>query len=290
MLERARAARERASVGLVTGAQMAPTSPAWPPRATAVLRARRLGRAPSDGLHGAPPVTVLAGEEAHVTVFTRAAAARAGQSARAARRRSTDRARWTPARSPRRCAAIDGPAIVCAQAGNVNTGACDPLDAIAGAVRRPARGCTSTARSACGRPPRRDRARSSIARRRARRLAGPPTRTSGSTCPTTAGWRSWPTAPRTARAMTLAAAYLRGRASTASGFDYVPESSRRARGFAVYAALRSLGPRRRGRPGRPLLRATRRGSPSCCAPAARRSSTTSCSTRCSCRSATARRT
>ena len=41
--------------------------------------------------------------------------------------------------------------IVCAQAGNVNTGAFDPLDEIcAAAHEHGADGCTSTARSACG--------------------------------------------------------------------------------------------------------------------------------------------
>ena len=45
-----------------------------------------------------------------------------------------------------------GPTIVCAQAGNVNTGAFDPLRRDRGASRtRMAPGCMSTARSACGR-------------------------------------------------------------------------------------------------------------------------------------------
>jgi glutamate/tyrosine decarboxylase-like PLP-dependent enzyme len=44
------------------------------------------------------------------------------------------------------------------------------------------------------------------------------------------------------RAMTIAAAYL-APSEHRENFDYVPESSRRARGFAVYAALRCLGRR-----------------------------------------------
>ena len=39
-----------------------------------------------------------------------------------------------PTRSGARSARHDGPTIVCAQAGNVNTGAFDPLDEIADAV------------------------------------------------------------------------------------------------------------------------------------------------------------
>ena len=81
----------------------------------------------------------------------------------------------------------DGPTIVCAQVGDVNTGASTPSRRSPTRPRRPARGCTSTARSACGRR-----------RRRARHLTagssgptpGRPTRTSGSTCPTTAASRS----------------------------------------------------------------------------------------------------
>ena len=45
-----------------------------------------------------------------------------------------------------------------------------------------------------------------------------------------------------AAAMSLTASYLvRDDASARSNSDWVPEASRRARGFAVYAALRSLG-------------------------------------------------
>jgi glutamate/tyrosine decarboxylase-like PLP-dependent enzyme len=43
-----------------------------------------------------------------------------------------------------------------------------------------------------------------------------------------------------AAAMAVVAGYLQ-RADGRSGSDWVPESSRRARGFAVYAALRELG-------------------------------------------------
>src|SRR6202040_3262414 len=43
-------------------------------------------------------------------------------------------------------------------------------------------------------------------------------------------------------AMALSAAYLlRGGGDAYNSYDYVPESSRRARGLAVYAALRTLG-------------------------------------------------
>src|SRR5687767_2224865 len=41
--------------------------------------------------------------------------------------------------------------------------------------------------------------------------------------------------------MGLSAAYLTAAADARDSYEFVPESSRRARGFALYAALRSLG-------------------------------------------------
>ena len=81
----------------------------------------------------------------------------------------------------------------------MNTGAVDPLGAIADIASGTAPGCTSTARSGCGR--RRARTRRPLARRRrARGLVGDATATSGSTSPTTAASRSSRTARRTAAA------------------------------------------------------------------------------------------
>ena len=82
-------------------------------------------------------------------------------------------------------------------------------------------------------------------------------------------------------AMTLGAAYY---VETAGGerdpYNWVPESSRRARGFAVYAALRSLGRDGPRRPARALLRARPPdGRRPARRPRASRSSTTSSSTR-----------
>ena len=79
----------------------------------------------------------------------------------------------------------DGPTIVCAQAGNVNTGAFDPFEPIVAALPRARRvAATSTARSGSGPPPR-PAARTSTAGVERRRLLGASTPTSGSTSPTT---------------------------------------------------------------------------------------------------------
>ena len=68
--------------------------------------------------------------------------------------RSTTRAGCVRTRCARRSPRLDGPTIICAQAGNVNTGAFDPLRPIGATAReRAAPGSTSTARSGCGRPP-----------------------------------------------------------------------------------------------------------------------------------------
>ena len=132
------------------------------------------------------------------------------------------------------------PTIVCAQAGNVNTGAFDPLAEIAARTREAGRlgARRRRVRPVGARPRRRARiwpAASSAPTR------GRPTRTSGSTCRTTAASPScatpmrcaprWPSRPPTCRA--------ERRARTRR--DYTPELSRRARGVEVWAALRSLG-------------------------------------------------
>jgi glutamate/tyrosine decarboxylase-like PLP-dependent enzyme len=83
--------------------------------------------APADGLFGAPPVTVVVGEKAHSTLFKGLSMVGLGRS----------RVVVVPADSQGRLRAeqlptgVTGPVIVCAQAGEVNTGAFDPFAAIA---------------------------------------------------------------------------------------------------------------------------------------------------------------
>ena len=133
------------------------------------------------------------------------------------------------------------PTIVCAQAGEVNTGAFDSLEEIAAsAARRGAwlhvDGAFGLWAAASPRAPSPDR------RERSGRTPGRPMRTSGSTSRTTAGSRSSRTPRPTERRCALTAEYLVADPSAARDqMDWTPEFSRRARGFAVYAALRSLG-------------------------------------------------
>jgi len=87
----------------------------------------------ADGLFGAPPITVVVGEEAHPTLFKSLGLLGLGR----------NRVVRVPVDSQGRMRAdaippLSGPTIVCAQAGNVNTGAFDPLPEICARAREAA--------------------------------------------------------------------------------------------------------------------------------------------------------
>jgi len=132
------------------------------------------------------------------------------------------------------------PTIICAQAGNVNTGAFDSLDAIADITGRHqawlhvdgAFGLWAAASGALTHHVRGIERADSCATDAHKWLNVP--YDSGLV------FVAHPAAHRAA--MSLSAAYLvRSADEPREPMDWVPESSRRARGFAVYAALRSLG-------------------------------------------------
>jgi hypothetical protein len=117
------------SIGFVTGTQMGSVT------ALAAARFRVLERAgwdvSRDGLTGGPRVHVLVGEKRHVTI-DRALRLLGLGAPDVVPADSEGRMETAPLRDALRAA--DGPTIVCAQAGEVNTGAFDPLEAIADAV------------------------------------------------------------------------------------------------------------------------------------------------------------
>src|SRR5256885_3494091 len=120
-----------ASVGFVTGGQMANFT------SLAAARHAVLDRAGWDveerGLQGAPTVNVVVGDEAHATIFS--SLRFLGFGAANARRVATDgQGRMRADALRNMLTTLDGPTIVCAQAGNVNTGAFDPLAEIAALV------------------------------------------------------------------------------------------------------------------------------------------------------------
>ena len=133
----------------------------------------------------------------------------------------------------------DGPAIVCAQAGEVNTGCFDPSTRSPMHAGRTARGFTSTGRSGSGPP----RAPSSPTSTRGLERAD-----SWSTdahkwlnVPYDSGFVAVADSEALRASMGISAAYLTAASDARDSYQFVPESSRRARGFVLYAALRSLG-------------------------------------------------
>jgi glutamate/tyrosine decarboxylase-like PLP-dependent enzyme len=221
--------------GFVTGAQGANT--------TALAAARRHVLADAgwdvarDGLQGAPRIRVLAGSERHVTIDRSLRLLGLG----------TATLELVPADGQGRMradalrealAGEAGPVIVCAQAGNVNTGAVDPFREIADACA--IAGAWLHVDGAFG----------------LWASASPRFRHLTQGCERADSWATdahkWLNVPYDSgvvfcrhpeshgQAMAVAASYLQ-RAEGRSPSDWVPESSRRARGFAVWAALRSLG-------------------------------------------------
>src|SRR5690349_22820576 len=117
-----------ASVGFVTGGQGANTTCLAAAR-HAVL-AKAAWNVDDDGLIGAPPVRILCGDQAHATVY--AALRHLGLGANTAIRVGVDeQGRMRPGALQDALAQADAPTIVCAQAGNVATGAFDAFEPIA---------------------------------------------------------------------------------------------------------------------------------------------------------------
>ena len=225
------------SCGFTTGATMA--------NFTALAAARHALLAAAgweveeEGLFGAPPVHVIVGDEAHVTIF--ASLQMLGLGRRRVHRVAADRQGRMRADELRKTlAGLEGPAIVCAQAGNVNTGAFDPLPEIVAAVRE--HGGWLHVDGAFG-------LWAAATQGRRRLTAGLELADSWTT--DTHKWLNVPydsglvfvrDAAAHRAAMTLGAAYyIETEGAERDSYNWVPESSRRARGFAVYAALRSLG-------------------------------------------------
>jgi glutamate/tyrosine decarboxylase-like PLP-dependent enzyme len=113
---------------VVTGATMANFS------ALAAARHSLLGRAgwdvEADGLFGAPPITVVVGEEVHSSLIKALGMLGMGRN-RVVRVPVDGQGRMRADALPH----LDGMTILCLQAGNVNTGAFDPAAAICPAAR-----------------------------------------------------------------------------------------------------------------------------------------------------------
>ena len=226
------------SFAFVTGGQMANT--------TALAAARHHVLAAVgwdvevDGLGGSPPIRLVAGEEAHVTIPR--AARFLGLGTRSIETVAVDaNGAMVPSDLERVLALDPGRAtIVCCQAGNVNTGAIDPVGELAAIAH--AHGAWLHVDGAIG--------LWAAACRNTTRLIGIEQADSWSTdahkwlnVPYDSGIVICRHAASHRAAMTVTAAYL---VQSAPGtdrdpVDWNPEFSRRARGVPVYAALASLG-------------------------------------------------
>jgi glutamate/tyrosine decarboxylase-like PLP-dependent enzyme len=226
-----------ASVGFVTGAQAANTV------GLATGRWKVLQDVGwdvgVDGLFRAPELRVIVGEERHATIDRSLRLLGLGEKSLlvvpARDDGSMDAAALEPALE------TSGPLIVCAQAGNVNTGAFDNLRAIGEMTR--ARGAWLHVDGAFG--------LWAGASATTRHLVDGVELADSWGCdghkwlnvPYDSGYAFCRDANIHATALAYTAAYLTGQDAgrVYGGGDFVPESSRRARGFATWAALRYLG-------------------------------------------------
>ena len=228
-----------AGVGLTTGCQMAHFT------CLAAARHRLLGDVgwdvEAEGLFGAPPIRVLVGAKAHTTVF--AALRMLGLGSRRVELVGVDdQGRMRTSELARVLSCGEGPAIVVAQVGEVNTGAIDAMPVIARLARDHNAWCHVDGAFGLW-------AAASPARREL--IDGVAEADSWAT-----DAHKWLNVP-----YDCGIAIVRDRAAHAAAMDsfigaeyipppqhderrqaeWVPEFSRRARGFAVYAALRELG-------------------------------------------------
>lgn len=228
-----------ASGALVTGAQMASFVGLCVGRME-VLRAAGWDLE-VEGLAGAPAIDVVVGAERHGTIDR--ALRMLGFGTRQVQIVEADR----EGRMRVERIELDGdrPVIICAQVGNVNGGACDALGELGERVRaaRAHRPVWLHVDGAFGLWAR-------VAPARAYLAAGVEAADSWATdahkwlnTPYDCGIALVRDAVAHRRAFRGGATYLPGDSVVPNPFDHTPELSRRARGFALWAALRSLGRR-----------------------------------------------
>ena len=226
-----------AAVGFVTGATMASFT------CLAAARGAVLRRAGYDleanGMAGCPPITVVLGEEAHSTIF--AGLKYLGFGERNLAKVAVNREGAMEARAfVEAMEATTGPVIVIAQAGHINSGAFDPFVEIARIAR--AKGAWLHIDGAFGLWARATKTH---------RAYGEGLELADSWSVDGHKWLQTPydcayaiVRDREAhvRAMQISASYLPASAGADRvPADYVPELSRRARGFATWAMIRLLG-------------------------------------------------
>lgn len=188
----------------------------------------------ADGLFGAPPITVIVGAEAHPTLFKALGIVGLGRN-RVIKVPVDEQGRMRADALP----PVEGPTIVCVQAGNVNTGSFDPIREICERVK-PA-GAWVHVDGAFGLWAR-------VAPSRAHLADGLELADSWATdghkwlnVPYDSGVAFVRDANALRASMAISAEYLPTESEFRNPSDYTPELSRRARGVDIWAVLRSLG-------------------------------------------------
>ncbi|HKH41938.1 MAG TPA: aminotransferase class V-fold PLP-dependent enzyme [Solirubrobacterales bacterium] len=225
-----------AGYGLTTGGTMANFSGIAAGR-RAVL-ARRDWDVEAKGLNGAPPVRVLVGEHAHATIFVALRLLGLGDE-NAIRVRADDAGRMDPDALAAELERGEGPAIVCSQAGEVNTGCFDPFPALAEICKQ--NDAWLHVDGAVGLWAAASHEFDSLTEGLERADSWSTDAHKWLNVPYDCGFIAVKDAEHLRGAMGIAAPYLTAAPDARDSYQYVPESSRRARGFPLYAALRSLG-------------------------------------------------
>ena len=226
-----------ASVGLVTGCQMANFT------CLAAARHEVLRKAgwdvEADGLCGAPRITVAAGEEAHATLLVALRMLGLGER-NVLPIPADEQGRMIPSALKEALENVSGPLIVCLQAGNVNSGAFDPCAELVPLAK--AKGAWVHVDGAFG-------LWGALLPELAAHTEGIGLADSWATdahkwlnVPYDSGIAVVRNEAAHRASMTLKAPYYIAAPGTVRDpSQWVPESSRRARVFPLYCALRSLG-------------------------------------------------
>jgi len=187
----------------------------------------------ADGLFGAPPITVVVGDEVHPSAVKSLGMLGLGRN-RVVRVPADGQGRMRVEALPR----ISGPTIICTQIGNVNTGASDAVAAVREHAGTDAWIHVDGAFGLWAR----------VAPSRAYLVEGIERADSWATdahkwlnVPYDCGLAFVRDADALSAAMAITAEYLPTRTEGRNPADFTPELSRRARGVDVWAAMRSLG-------------------------------------------------
>jgi glutamate/tyrosine decarboxylase-like PLP-dependent enzyme len=218
--------------GFVTGATVA--NFAALAAARRVVLARAGWDVERDGLFGAPPITVVVGAEVHASLIKSLGLLGLGRS-RVVRVAADGQGRMRAEALP----TVSGPTIICAQAGNVNTGAFDPFREIC--KRAHSEGAWVHVDGAFGLWALACPSRLHLADGVGEADSWATDAHKWLNVPYDSGLAFVRDAEALRAAMAVTAEYLPASTEHRKPCDYTPEMSRRARGVEVWAALRSLG-------------------------------------------------